>query len=99
MTDLKAQAEGKPTAQLVCRVWQHSWRIERGDVQSDGGHLLWIIPCGRCQTVKTMKISRRTGRYVKSTYQYPDDYRFTDIGKLSAADNGALRLILMERVS
>lgn len=99
MTDLRAQAEDKTTAQLVCRVWQHSWHIERGNVESDGGNLLWSIPCSRCQTVKIMKISRRTGRYVKSTYQYPADYRFTDIGKLSAKDNGAIRLILMERVS
>lgn len=95
--NLEKQAEGKSTAQLMCRTWQHLWNLNRGEVEPEGANLLWTVPCDRCETTKTMIIRRRTGRIAGSAYHYPSDYAFHDLGALGADERGSLRLLLLQR--
>lgn len=96
--DLAKQLNEKPTAQLMCRTLQHSWDVNRGDVERDGRYLLWGLPCVRCETIKTLKIERRTGRSVGASYSYPPDYQLHGLGALSADERGSLRLVLLDRI-
>lgn len=96
--DLDKQAGEKSTAQLTCRTFQHSWNVNRGEVDQEGRWLFWSTPCDRCETVKTTKVNRRTGLRESSTYAYAPDYQFHALGALSANERGSLRLLLLERI-
>jgi len=94
---LTKQMNKKFTSHLTCRIWQHLWNVNRGDVTSDGGYLLWSMPCDRCETVKTIKVRRRTGRIEGTSYVYPADYGFQGLGALDADKRGSIRLTLLDR--
>lgn len=98
--DVLVQARDMPTEFLMCRTWQHIWNLERGTVVREGSVLAWTVPCPRCGTQRTMRLSARQGHRRGNSYSYPKGYQFRDLHNyLDADDRGALRLMLIDRVT
>lgn len=75
---------------VECRAWNHAWKAT--DVTADGGTYVQHFRCLRgCNTVRHLKINRRTGELSGNSYTYPDGYTVTG-GVLSRAERGSLRL-------
>lgn len=87
------------TEYLPCRAMQqHAWKYHRVE-SHDRRTWAQSFVCMRCSVIRTIYVHKDTGRLVKKAhYDYPAGYKVEGLGRLSAEDNGLLRLRLMVEV-
>ncbi|WNY15190.1 hypothetical protein SEA_MACGULLY_86 [Rhodococcus phage MacGully] len=80
-----------PDEFLKCRTMGHAWTEDTVEARNRWWFREWMR-CRDCPCKRYRDIHRVTGFITKSHTQYPDSRYLVSGGRLTAAENGALRL-------
>lgn len=83
-------------AHLECRDERHDWRRMSARWLPEAGVYERKRKCRRCKTVKTQRLSE-LGTVVSNSYDYPDGYQTTGLGRLAGDSLAAMRLVSITR--
>ena len=83
-------------AHLECRDERHDWRRMSARWLPEAGVFERKRKCRRCKTVKTQRLSE-LGTVVSNTYDYPDGYQTSGLGRLAGDSLAAMRLVSVHR--
>lgn len=81
-----------PDEYLFCRIVRHSWRYGDVDENSTPGVYIQEMICPLCGTRKYQDIDAHNGRLLNTRMHYEKDYLLKGLGRMTADDNGLLRL-------
>lgn len=78
---------------LACRDFGHAWRPSDVKIDRKYKEIHRVFSCmHNCGTQRTQVLSP-TGHIVRSYYTYPEDYVLPGLGRLSADDRAAVRVM------
>lgn len=81
---------------LECRDERHDWRRVSAKWLPEASVYERTRKCRRCKTVKTQTLSE-FGTVVSNSYDYPDGYQTTGLGRLAGDSLAAMRLVSLTR--
>lgn len=68
-------------AAIECRDFRHAWETETVRLTQDGGVVTRTVSCGRCGTMRSDRLVRRTGELRTRKYGYAEGYRIVGQGR------------------
>lgn len=88
------QLSSIPTQYLACRSLGHNWRyFDVDETHVDTERVLTQeLHCNVCDSYKFQDVDAETGYIERTRYRYSEGYLVHGLGRLTADDNGFIRL-------